>query len=59
MGQLIQTVEEGFKSLENAINKEKETNNSIIKKVFRKEKPALKQDFHESIKDVAATEEDL
>ncbi|HHU92986.1 MAG TPA: hypothetical protein GXZ20_07635 [Halanaerobiaceae bacterium] len=59
LGQLIQTVEEGFKSLENAINKEKETNNSIIKKVFRKEKPALKQDFHESIKDVAATEEDL
>ncbi len=51
LGQLIQTVEEGFKSLENAINKEKETNNSIIKKVFRKEKPALKQDFHESIKD--------
>ncbi len=59
LGQLIQTVEEGFKSLENAINKEKETNNSIIKKVLRKEKPALKQDFHESIKDVAATEEDL
>lgn len=59
LGQLIQTVEEGFKSLENAINKEKETNNSIIKKVFRKEKPALKQDFHKSIKDVAATEEDL
>ena len=59
LGQLIQTVEEGFKSLENAINKEKETNNSIIKKVFRKVKPALKQDFHESIKDVASTEEDL
>lgn len=33
LGQLIQTVEEGFKSLENAINKEKETNNSIIKSI--------------------------